>query len=203
MYKGVFKLKNKIRNVDIWGLDESVHASGYPMSHGVPPLHWGSVPTDKRYAQASRLAKAPTGSGHDCWLKGVIVQFDWTISQTIYPQVERYHFIDIISSQSKMHRLYLAEKKDFNEHVDSVILNRFLEMVEEYNNEDNPLVAKDLFLKLVYSVPMGYELTARFSTNYLQLKTIYQQRKNHKLNEWQEFCKWVETLPKFKEWVLG
>ena len=39
-------------------------------------------------------------------------------------------------------------------------------------------------------------------TNYQQLKTIYKQRRNHRLTEWQEFCDWIETLPMFKELVL-
>jgi hypothetical protein len=37
------------------------------------------------------------------------------------------------------------------------------------------------------------------TTNYQQLKTIYQQRRNHRLPEWQVFCDWVETLPLFME----
>jgi hypothetical protein len=35
------------------------------------------------------------------------------------------------------------------------------------------------------------------------LKTIYYQRKNHKLPEWREFCQWIEELPYFKDLVLG
>ena len=39
------------------------------------------------------------------------------------------------------------------------------------------------------------------TTNYRQLKTIYLQRKNHKLKEWHEFCAWCESLPYFMELV--
>lgn len=41
------------------------------------------------------------------------------------------------------------------------------------------------------------------STNYRQLKTIYHQRKKHRLPEWRSFCEWIETLPMFKELCLG
>ena len=47
----------------------------------------------------------------------------------------------------------------------------------------------------LYSNPCGFILTARITTNYLQLKTIYAQRKNHTLPEWRLFCKWIEQLP--------
>lgn len=196
----------KITNVNVWGLEESIIASGYPMTNGRTPDHY-----DKKFNQglgksdwkrAKNLGSVDIGTGYDGYLKGIIVQFDWRISQVIYPQVERYHFIDIVSSQSKMHRIHLAKRQDFNEHVDPIILDRFMELLDEYNNLDpieDQIEKAKAFQRLVYSCPMGYEMTARFTTNYLQLKTIYQQRKNHKLGEWKEFCKWIETLPYFKE----
>ena len=58
------------------------------------------------------------------------------------------------------------------------------------------------YLTLLYNVPVGFRLTARMTTNYRQLKTIYYQRRHHKLPEWRFFCEWVETLPHFKELVL-
>jgi hypothetical protein len=42
---------------------------------------------------------------------------------------------------------------------------------------------------------MGFELWMGISTNYLQLKTIYNQRKAHKLEDWKYFCNWIESLP--------
>lgn len=196
----------KITNVNVWGLEESIIASGYPMTNGRTPDHYdlkfekGLSKAD--WKRARNLGTVDSGTGHDCFLKGIIIQFDWKISQIIYPQVERYHFIDIVSSQSKMHRIHLAKREDFNEYVDPVILDRFMEMLEQYNNLDRieeQVPRKIMFNNLVYSCPMGYEMTARFTTNYLQLKTIYEQRKRHKMGEWKEFCKWVETLPYFKE----
>lgn len=186
---------NKITNVEVYGLEKSIIASGYPMiPNKLPSKLIISEPELKR---GKKLGSVPSGTGHDCYLKGIIVQFDWTISQVIFPQVERYHFIDIVSSQSKMHRLTYAQRTDFNEFVDPVILERFMFLIEDINKEEDPTIKAEKFNKLVYSCPMGYELTARFTTNYLQLKTIYKQRKNHKLQEWRDFCKWIESLPLF------
>ena len=62
---------------------------------------------------------------------------------------------------------------------------------------------KKKYLEILYSNPCGFKLTAGMTTNYRQLKTIYHQRKTHRLPEWREFCVWIETLPMFKELCLG
>ena len=51
------------------------------------------------------------------------------------------------------------------------------------------------YLEILYSNPAGFRLTAKMTTNYRALKTIYRQRKDHRLPEWRAFCQWVETLP--------
>ena len=86
------------------------------------------------------------------------------------------------------------------EDTDEVILARYQVLLDEYNN----LVEKDnkKWRTLVASLPCGFVLGATMTTNYRQLKTIYHQRKNHKLDEWKDFCKWIESLPK-SELIIG
>ena len=69
-----------------------------------------------------------------------------------------------------------------------------------FNYNENPTAEN--YLKLLYNVPVGFMLTAGMTTNYRQLKTIYAQRKNHRLPEWREFCQWIETLP-MCELIIG
>ena len=60
------------------------------------------------------------------------------------------------------------------------------------------------YLKLLYSTPSGLLMTGRVTTNYLQLMNIYQQRHNHRLPEWREFCQQlVDELPLFKEFLIA
>ena len=61
---------------------------------------------------------------------------------------------------------------------------------------------KRLYLEILYTNPAGFELTARMTTNYRCLKNIYVQRHDHRLPEWREFCKWIETLPYAQELIL-
>ena len=58
------------------------------------------------------------------------------------------------------------------------------------------------YLELLYSNPAGFRITAKMSTNYRALKTIYHQRKDHRLPEWRAFCEWVKTLP-HSEFITG
>ena len=187
-----------IKNVQIYGLEESIRASKFPMA----------VDTDKCTSEITErtisLGSAATGTGHDNFLKGILVQFDWTFTRKCSVEVERYHFIDFVSSQSTMHRITKFDlDKAYIEYVDKVIINRMKCLVERYNamtkEQQNSDEGKELYLKILYSNPCGMFLTARMTTNYQQLKTIYQQRRYHRLPEWQWFCDWCETLPYFLE----
>lgn len=187
-----------IKNVQIYGLEESIRASKFPMA----------VDTDKCTSEITErtisLGSVATGTGHDNFLKGIIVQFDWTFTPKCSVEVERYHFIDFVSSQSTMHRITKFDlDKAYIEYVDKVIINRMKCLVERYNamtkEQQNSDEGKELYLKILYSNPCGMLLTARMTTNYQQLKTIYQQRRHHRLPEWQWFCDWCETLPHFLE----
>ena len=187
-----------IKNVQIYGLEESIRASKFPMA----------VDTDKCTSEITErtisLGSVVTGTGHDNFLKGIIVQFDWTFTPKCSVEVERYHFIDFVSSQSTMHRITKFDlDKAYIEYVDKVIINRMKCLVERYNamtkEQQNSDEGKELYLKILYSNPCGMFLTARMTTNYQQLKTIYQQRRYHRLPEWQWFCDWCETLPCFLE----
>ena len=87
----------------------------------------------------------------------------------------------------------------FNEYVDEVIVERLKEVQKNYNDNPTP----ENYLKLLYSTPSGIYLTGRVTTNYLQLMNIYQQRHNHRLPEWRQFCKELLELPLFKELLIA
>ena len=193
-----------VRNEWVYGLDESIVASGYPMlkyplidrlkenykTGEVFPIY----STDEDVKRASKLGKAPIGSGHDNFLKGIVVQFDLTASEKMWPELQRYHFIDFVSSMSTMHRLNVMDRQ-YSEYTDEEVIDAFEGLVTTY--EEIP--TEDNFLRMIYSYPSGLLLTARLTTNYQQLKTVYAQRKNHRLPEWRLFCQWIEGLPMVKE----
>lgn len=196
------RLLNIVSNVHVYGLEDSIKASKYPMSVDV------SKCTDEVTKTVKSLGSVPTGTGHDTWLNGVVVQFDLTFTVKAFVEAERYHFFDFVSSQSTMHRITKFDLDNaYIEYVDPRMIAIMKEKVAEYNSlcniDGQDELKKHKYLEILYSNPCGFKLTARMTTNYRQLKTIYQQRKNHRLPEWRLFTKWVETLPMFKEICLG
>ena len=190
----------KIEKTVVYGLNKSIIASGNAMRTTMQDNELEA--NEKDLKRAINLGTTKCGEGHDNFLNGVIVQFDLYAPLYMWKQLQRYHFLDFISSQSTMHRLVKFNiKEQCVSDVDEVILNRYQELLDEYNN-CNELKNK-LWRTLVASLPCGFVLGATMTTNYRQLKTIYNQRKNHKLKEWHEFCRWCETLPYFKELCLG
>ena len=200
----------RVENVKVYGLEESIRRAKFPMSVDVDSLNHDVT------QGIITLGKSSVGSGHDNFLNGIVVQFDLTFSNKAWVEAERYHFFDFVSSQSTMHRITQFKLKDqCNKYVDPRIIDIVQDKIKEYNRllkrepqdeEARKSIARqkeELYLEILYNIPSGFELTAGMTTNYRQLKTIYHQRKNHRLPEWREFCAWIETLPKFKEICLG
>jgi hypothetical protein len=157
--------------------------------------------------RALGLVEASSGDGaHGQWLTGVRVAFDLTCTNKMWVEAERYRFFEFVSSQSTMHRITKFNLDEaYIDYVDPRCIEVIKEKVAQYNALEDTTTeeAKKLYLEILYSNPCGMYLTARMTTNYQQLKTIYQQRRNHRLPEWQTFCDWCETLPSFKLLCLG
>lgn len=189
----------EISNVKVYDLMESVIASRNAMR--LTPPQYTEEEFQASLKRATALAHAKSGSGHDNWLKGVRVSFDIKYPGYFTPELQRYNFVDIVTSSSKMHRLMQMDMDtSFNEYVTEYSKNQMKELIEDYNREQS----YENFMRVVSNCPMGLELFMRCSTNYLQLKTIYKQRKGHKLQQdWGAFLSFIENLPYAKEFIIG
>lgn len=175
-----------VKNVHIYGLENSFRVSKFPMSTNVENCSEECTKT------ILKLGTDPKGSGHDNFLKGIVVQFDLSFTVKAWTEAERYHWFDIVSSQSTMHRIASMDySKCFCEYVTDDIKRELTRLRDKYNETKDP----EDYLKLLYNCPTGLILTAGITTNYQQLKTIYSQRKLHRLPEWRWFCEWIKTLP--------
>ncbi len=161
---------------------------------------------------AKKLAKCKSGSGHDSFLKGIVVHAEFTATHDFILQLYRYHFRDTVSSESKMHMITKGGSIGDNcsrwvndktiDTVDKMIdyFNEY-EILEQdtwclFDNNKKPANKQELFECIIHNTPLGYMLTFGEVTNYLQLKSMYKQRKNHKMSGWsQVFVEWIKTLP--------
>ena len=215
--------KDIVSNVDIYDLEKSILASGYPMRTTIPDRDI----TEKDLARCKNLVNATkTGNGaHAQFMTGIRVNFDLTFSNKAWVEAERYRFLEFVSSQSTMHRITKFNlDNQYNKYVDPRIIeimkskvqeyNKVMELRDSYDKDDqrniSPQLREDLtewlknaYLEILYSNPAGFTLTARMTTNYRCLRNIYMQRKDHRLPEWRAFCKWIETLPYAQELLIN
>jgi hypothetical protein len=178
--------------------------------------------------RAISLAKCGGGSGHTTFRCGIRVSFDVKYPNYISPELQRYHFLDIVTSSSKMHRLLKMDlDKACNKYVGQSVIDDVNNYIKQYNyisehkwedikewkfllrnkniivdtNKEDALY--HAWMEVLSNTPLGLELFMRISTNYEQLATIYKQRKHHKLKEdWGAFCKFIEELPHAKELIM-
>ena len=204
-----------VTNAKVYDLEESLHAAGYPMRTST---EWEES-EDVTLRRAHNLSKAADWVGaHDQFLTGIRVSFDLTFSNKAWVEAERYRFLEFVSSQSTMHRITKFDlKESYNDYVDVRVIRIMQEKVDQYNELQQTLKQTDpdnkyeierltklmvqKYLEILYTNPAGFTLTARMTTNYRCLKNIWRQRRNHRLPEWREFCKWIETLPYAKELI--
>lgn len=154
------------------------------------------------------LGNVKAGSGHNCMFKGV--QFNMIINMPLYwlKEYQRYHFTDIISSQSTMHCVTQMEIKEHcTDKVDPIILDLVGQKVAEFNSLSPTDVGarKEAFEYIVANLPSDFHLAMGITMNYLQALSMVKQREHHKLDDWSKdlvpFLK--EELPFFKLFMLG
>ena len=207
-------MKDIITNYNVYDLEQTLVASGYAMieDYSVGKIwceqddiilaqNTGDLSDNKHYKRALKLSKAPLNSGHVSFAKGIVVNMDITFTNKAWIEFQRYHFADIITGMSTMHRISKFDLDEaFNEYVDPQIIERLKELQETYLESKS----KEDYLKLLYSTPAGLEMTGRVTTNYLQLMNMWQQRHNHRLPEWRQFSdELLEKLPLFKEFLIA
>lgn len=188
----------EVRNAKVYDLEESVIACRNAMRTHLP--EYTKEEFEKSLERAIKLCDTKTNSGHQTFLSGIRVSFDLIYPNYISPELQRYHWVDIVASNSKMHKLcQLVEADSFNKYVDP----RAIDITKEYVIKFNENPSYENRIKLLSTCPQGIELFMRVSTNYLQLKTVFAQRHNHRLIEdWGAFCDFIKSLPYAKEFKL-
>lgn len=85
-------------------------------------------------------------------------------------------------------------------------LNKAREYYIKYDELDERFKSdyskKDIWWQMIQLLPSSYNQTRNVMMNYEVLANIYKSRKDHKLDEWRELCKWIEELP-YSELIIG
>ena len=128
-----------------------------------------------------------------------------------WKEFDTYKIGTVSNSCSTMHRIAAKEftLEDFStEHLfDTTALKEVIHELnvyrDIYNNFDDrknsfykeKYSRKDVWYQMIQLLPSSYDQTRNISTNYETLRTIYWQRKDHKLEEWNQLCSYIKTIP--------
>ena len=152
-----------------------------------------------------RLIKA--GSSDRKFMRMIHVQADVTAPLYLWKQIDQYRIGVTTNSTSTMHKIH-AKKftiDDFShEHLQAPMLEILKHTIHGLNDaRDAYLYSKDklMWWQMIQLLPSSFNQMRTINLDYETLFSIYHQRKNHKLDEWREFCKWIETLPYMKQFL--
>lgn len=155
----------------------------------------------------TRLSKA--GPVHGKYLRMITVTCDIVAPLYWWKEFDTYKVGTVANSCSTMHKI--AEKEftleDFSiEHLYSGTLPTFKAILAELNCHRYGYLhtkLKDDWWQMIQLLPSSYNQRRTVQLNYETLCNIYPYRKSHKLDEWREFCNWIESLPYAKQLILA
>ena len=197
----------KIENIDVYGWETAIRGARNPMnSWDKSDSEWdgyggadGYSIGDNDFKLLKNLANA--GPDHGKFLRMIIVSMDITAPLYWWKEFDTYKVGTVANSCSTMHKIHAKEftLDDFShEHLDAWAaceLDRFVSILNYYRKEYLSTKDKNQWWQMIQLLPSSYNQRRTVLLNYQVLKSMYHARKNHKLDEWREFCDWIETLP--------
>lgn len=212
----------KIENVEVFGWESAIRGMRNPMnswdkSDTVYGTYWGDIDGHKcfdndgftlgnnDFTLMKSLVKA--GSDHSKFMRMINVALDITSPLYWWKEFDTYKVGTVRNSCSTMHKI--TEKEftldDFShEHIyDDVstepsslkVLLSIIDTLNRYRHLYLVSKCKGDWWQMIQLLPSSYNQRATVQLNYAVLRNMYHSRKNHKLDEWVEFCRWIETLP--------
>lgn len=181
-----------------WDMSDSEY---YPTVIGQPPK---IGPNDLKLLR--NLANA--GPDHGKYLRMIQVYCDITGPIYWYKELDTYRMGVEKNSCSTMHKIHAKQfgQGDFShDHMGEVEHDLLSAIIEILNyNRERFIQYKDkkFWWNMIQLLPSSYNQRRTYMFSYAALRSIYHARKNHKLDEWREFCRWVESLP-YSELITG
>lgn len=217
----------KIENVEVIGWEASIRGMHNPMNLWEKSDDTIIIDAIDKYLREKygigyddfilmkRLAKC--GTDHRKFMRMITVYLDITAPLYWWKEFDTYKVGTVANSCSTMHKITEKEftLEDFSyEHLDirthkileEIIkaLNDYRKLYINYNPDDFDIKGcpseKDLWWQMIQLMPSSYNQHCTVMLNYEVLTNIYKSCKNHKLDEWREFCDWIKTLP-FSEFI--
>lgn len=218
----------KITNAEVFGWDAAIRGMRNPMNSWdkSDSKHWREtiVGYDVEYravgmndrALMKKLVKA--GSDHAKFMRMINVTMDVTAPLYWWKEFDTYKVGTVANSCSTMHTIANREFMlgDFShEHLTPAAIATIRTVIERLNfarkeflkgrkgSEFGMPSAKEYWWDMIQLLPSSFNQKRTVQLNYAVLHNMYHARRNHKLDEWRDFCSWVESLPYAELITLG
>ena len=148
------------------------------------------------------------GTDHRKFMRMMPVYVRITAPFYWWKEFDTYKVGTVANSCSTMHKIAAKEftVDDFStEHLISdsnAMMKTTCDLLNQYREKYLKTKDKKYWLQMIQLLPSSYNQTRNVMLNYEVLANIYKSRKDHKLDEWREFCKWIETIP-YSELIIG
>lgn len=147
------------------------------------------------------------GTDHRKFMRMITVYVDITAPLYWWKEFDTYKVGTVANSCSTMHKIHAKEftLEDFShEHLFAPLqdLRPLIDILNMYREMYLETKDKQDWWQLIQLLPTSYNQKRTVMLNYEVLANMYKSRKDHKLDEWREFCKWIETLP-YSELITG
>lgn len=217
----------KIENTEVFGWEAAIRGMRNPMnswdksdslqSDFTDDGNGGFVVGTNDLKLMKNLIKA--GTDHSKFMRMINVTVDITAPLYWWKEFDTYKVGTVRNSCSTMHKIHAKgfELDDFShEHLSwsgtatlkSIIakLNYYRDLYRRLDDDamlsrDTVKTKKDAWWQIIQLLPSSYNQQATVQLNYQVLRNMYHSRKNHKLDEWHNFCHWIESLPYAKELI--
>lgn len=192
----------KIENVEIYGWEAAIRGMRNPMNSWdrSDSTFEGDLNIGENDLNLMKnLVRA--GSDHSKFMRMIAVTLDITAPRYWWTEFDTYKVGTVRNSCSTMHKIHEKEftSDDFSCEQLLVGNNLIFDRIIDFLNEERKIYLetgdKIHWWQIIQFLPQSYNQRATVQLNYAVLRNIYYSRKDHKLDEWRKFCKWIETLP--------
>lgn len=164
---------------------------------------------EKDMALASRLTIA--GPEHAKYLRQIFISVDITAPLFWWKELDTYKVGVTRNSCSTMHKIHVSpfDMKSFSTEGIKECGIYFIHSFKNYMKDLNTLrelfndtQEKKYWRALIEMLPSNYNMKSTITMDYQNARNMFFQRRYHKLDEWKEFCKWIESLPYASELII-
>ena len=193
----------KIEKTDVFGWESAIRGMRNPMNSWDKSDSYKAAGMffigENDFALMKKLVKA--GSDHSKFMRMINVTCDITAPLYWWKEYDTYKVGTVANSCSTMHKIHAKEFvwEDFStEHM--LVDSRghmvcVIDLLNWYRQKFIETTDKEYWWQMIQLLPTSYNQKRTVQLNYAVLRNMYHSRKNHKLDEWRNFCEWVETLP--------